>query len=140
MSEVVVKTVVLVSCAIIECNSKILVAQRNALGSLPLKWEFPGGKLEQGETEEEGLLREIMEELSVEITIGAKLPITRRDDGWREIHLVPFVCKLVEGQPIRLTEHEQMRWLNPEDFYSVDWAEADRKVVRSYEEYLLKNR
>lgn len=136
VSEVVEKVIVPVPCAIIERDGRILVAQRNALGSLPLKWEFPGGKQELGETEREGLAREIMEELSVEIVISEKLSTTSRNDGWREIVLIPFICSLPLGQEIVLTEHEQMRWLSREDFYSIDWAEADRRVVRTYEQYL----
>ncbi len=106
------------------------------MGSLPLKWEFPGGKLEHGETEQEGLAREIMEELCVQIVISTKLRTTSRDDGWREIVLIPFVCSLPPGQDIFLTEHEQMAWLSREEFYTVDWAEADRRVVKTYENYL----
>ncbi len=134
--EVAEKVIVPVPCAIIEKDGRILVAQRNALGSLPLKWEFPGGKLEHGETEQEGLAREIMEELCVQIVISTKLRTTSRDDGWREIVLIPFVCSLPAGQDIFLTEHEQMAWLSREEFYTVDWAEADRRVVKTYENYL----
>ncbi|GAA4435678.1 (deoxy)nucleoside triphosphate pyrophosphohydrolase [Ravibacter arvi] len=136
MPEVEEKVSVPVPCAIIEKDGRILVAQRNALGSLPLKWEFPGGKQEKGETEEEGLAREIMEELSVQVEIGKRLPATSRDDGWREIVLIPFVCTLPVGQQIFLTEHEQMRWLSRTEFYTVDWAEADRNVLKTYEAYL----
>ncbi len=134
--EVVEKVIVPVPCAIIEQDGRILVAQRNALGSLPLKWEFPGGKLEEGESDEEGLSREIREELSVNIIIKIRLTPTSRDDGWREIVLIPFVCSLPSGEDIFLTEHEQMAWLSREEFYSVDWAEADRRVVKTYENYL----
>ncbi|ODS83284.1 MAG: NUDIX hydrolase [Cytophagaceae bacterium SCN 52-12] len=136
MPEVAEKVIVPVPCAIIEKDGRILVAQRNALGSLPLKWEFPGGKLESGESDEEGLSREIMEELSVKIVIKTRLASTSRDDGWREIVLIPFVCSLPAGQHILLTEHEQMAWLSREEFYTVDWAEADRRVVKTYESYL----
>jgi len=136
VSEVASKLIVPVPCAIIESDGRILVAQRSALGSLPLKWEFPGGKLESGETEEEGLAREIMEELSVHITIGTRLPVTSRDDGWREIHLVPFVCRLAANQKLSLNEHEEIRWLAMDELHTVDWAEADRRVVVSYKAYL----
>lgn len=135
VSEGAPKLVVYVSCAIIEKDGMILVAQRSALGSLPLKWEFPGGKVEQGETETQALIREIREELSVHIVIEQRLETTKRDDGWREIVLVPFICSLPEGQEIILTEHEQMRWLTHDQLYSVDWAEADLKVLHSYQDY-----
>jgi 8-oxo-dGTP diphosphatase len=129
------RLIVKVPCAVIEHQGKILAAQRGPETSLALKWEFPGGKLEENETEEEGLAREIMEELEVEITIGDRLPLSIRDDGWREIQLVPFVCKLATFD-IHLTEHAQMSWLLPEELYSLDWAEADLGVVASYLEYL----
>ncbi|MBB5287574.1 8-oxo-dGTP diphosphatase [Rhabdobacter roseus] len=129
--------IVKVPCAVIEREGKILAAQRNAASSLPLKWEFPGGKLEENETEEEGLIREIREELEVEIRIGQRLPLSIRDDGWREIQLVPFVCQLLSFD-IVLTEHEQILWLFPHELDALDWAEADRDVIESYRDYLQK--
>jgi 8-oxo-dGTP diphosphatase len=96
MIEVLVseKLVVRVPCAVIEHNGKVLAGQRSAALSFPLQWEFPGGKLEKGETDEQALFREIMEELNVEIEIIHKLPETSKDQGWREIILVPFICRL----------------------------------------------
>jgi 8-oxo-dGTP diphosphatase len=132
-----IKLLVKVPCAVIEHEGRILAAQRSAAGSLPLKWEFPGGKLEEGETEEEGLVREIREELCVEIKVGQKLPITERDDIVRIIRLVPFVCQLATHD-IVLTEHEQILWLTPEELPDLDWAEADREVLRHYFEYIAQ--
>lgn len=133
--EMTIKPLVKVPCAIIEREGRVLAAQRSVFGSLPLKWEFPGGKLEEGETEEEGLVREIQEELCVEIVIGKRLPVTERDDVVRTIQLVPFVCVL-STHDITLTEHEQMLWLTPEELPELDWAEADRDVLRHYFEHL----
>ncbi|MFB9291916.1 (deoxy)nucleoside triphosphate pyrophosphohydrolase [Persicitalea jodogahamensis] len=135
MSDIVLKPLVRVPCAIIERNGRVLAAQRSAGGSLPMKWEFPGGKLEADETEEEGLIREIREELCVEIRIGEKLPVTDRDDIWRTIRLVPFVCELT-SEEIILTEHEQILWLSPGELPELDWAEADRDVLANYFKYL----
>lgn len=129
------KTVVRVPCAIIEHRGKVLAGQRSAALSFPLKWEFPGGKQEKNETDEETLVREIREELNVEIQIVQKLPVTAKDQGWREIILVPFVCKLKTSN-IVLTEHEQISWLSPENLHSLDWTEADLGVIKSYKEYL----
>ena len=130
-----VKLVVRVPCAVIEHNGKVLAGQRSAFLSFPLKWEFPGGKQEKGETDEETLAREIMEELGVEIEIIQKLPVTTKDQGWREIILVPFVCNLIT-QDMTLTEHEQIMWLEPDDLQSLDWTEADLGVIQSYYQYL----
>lgn len=130
-----VKLVVRVPCAIIEHNGKVLAGQRSADLSFPLKWEFPGGKQEKNETDEETLMREIREELDVEIEIVQKLPSTSKDQGWREIILVPFVCNLLT-QDMTLTEHEQIMWLEPDDLSSLDWTEADLGVIQSYYQYL----
>ncbi|MCE7062947.1 (deoxy)nucleoside triphosphate pyrophosphohydrolase [Dyadobacter sp. CY343] len=137
MLEVLVskKLVVRVPCAVIEHNGKILAGQRSAALSFPLKWEFPGGKVEQNESDEEALVREIMEELNVEIDILQRLPETSKDQGWREIILVPFICNLHTNNII-LTEHEQIRWLSPEDLPTLDWTEADLNVIQNYLEFL----
>lgn len=139
VSDIVLKPLVRVPCAIIERSGKVLAAQRSAGGSLAMKWEFPGGKLEADETEEEGLVREIREELCVEIRIGERLPFTDRDDIWRTIRLVPFVCELT-SEEIILTEHEQVLWLAPSDLPELDWAEADRDVLLNYFKYLDSKR
>jgi 8-oxo-dGTP diphosphatase len=129
------KLVVRVPCAVIEHNGKILAGQRSAALSFPLKWEFPGGKVEQNESDEEALVREIREELNVEIDILYKLPVTVKDQGWREIILVPFVCNLHTTE-ITLTEHEQIVWLKAEELPTLDWTEADLNVIQSYFNYL----
>jgi len=130
-----VKLVVRVPCAIIEHNGKILAGQRSPFLSFPLKWEFPGGKQEENETDEQTLEREIMEELGVEILIIDKLPVTIKDQGWREIILVPFVCNL-KTENIALSEHEQIIWLEPDDLQSLDWTDGDLGIIQSYYQYL----
>jgi len=137
MIEVLVseKLVVRVPCAVIEHNGKVLAGQRSAALSFPLQWEFPGGKQEKGETDEETLAREIIEELNVEIEIIDRLPETSKDQGWREIILVPFVCKL-KTLDITLTEHEQILWLTPAELPALDWTEADLNVIENYYNYL----
>lgn len=139
MPEIAAKPLVKVPCAIIERGGRILAAQRSAVGSLPMKWEFPGGKLEFGETEEEALAREIREELNVEIRIGVRLSVTNRDDVARIIQLIPFVCQLVTDEII-LTEHEEVRWLLPDQLPDLDWAEADRDVIQNYMKHLAGKR
>lgn len=137
MIEVLVseKLVVRVPCAVIEHDGKVLAGQRSAALSFPLQWEFPGGKLEKGETDEQALFREIMEELNVAVQIVDKLPETSKDQGWREIVLVPFVCK-VNTTDFILTEHEQILWLDADDLPSLDWTEADLNVIKNYYDYL----
>lgn len=137
MIEVLVseKLVVRVPCAVIEHEGKVLAGQRSAALSFPLKWEFPGGKVENNETDEEALAREIKEELDLEIEILHRLPETSKDQGWREIILVPFICNLKSFQ-ITLTEHEQILWLTPAELSSLDWTEADLNVIQNYCRYL----
>lgn len=125
------KKIVLVPCAIIEKNGKIFAAQRNAYTSLPLKWEFPGGKIDDGETEIEALEREIMEELCVEISVGQRLDPTFKEDETRIICLIPYVCELISA-PIILTEHAQYKWVKASELHLLDWAEADLGVIETY--------
>jgi 8-oxo-dGTP diphosphatase len=131
-----VKIVVRVPCAVIEHNGKILAGQRSAALSFPLKWEFPGGKQEENETDEQTLAREIQEELGVEIRVIQPLPVTVKDQGWREIILVPFVCELVTTDILLTPEHEQIMWLYPDDLPSLDWTEGDLGIIQSYYQYL----
>lgn len=123
---------ILVACAIIEDDyGNILVTQRSANMSLPLKWEFPGGKVEKDETYEQTIVREIKEELSILITISNKLPVSTYQYPTLSITLIPFVCKLSQGE-IKLTEHLAFRWLNPNNLLDLDWAEADIPVAHQY--------
>jgi 8-oxo-dGTP diphosphatase len=125
------KKVVIVPCAIIEKNGRILATQRNINMSLPLKWEFPGGKVDAGETETEALYRELMEELCVEIEIGERLDSTFKEDTNRIICLVPYICRLL-SEPIVLTEHAQYKWLKMNELHLLDWAIADLGVIETY--------
>ena len=121
-----------VTCAIIEWNNKVLVAQRSDTMSLPLKWEFPGGKIEENETAENCLIREIAEELSIHIEIQSRLDETvHAYSESKIIKLIPFVCKLIGGEVI-LTEHAQFLWLDKSDLKNLDWADADIPVLNNY--------
>jgi len=120
-----------VSCAIIEKNGLILVAQRSETMSLPLKWEFPGGKLDPHESIADCLIREINEELGVVINILFSLPPSDWQYPSFAITLHPFVCTLSSGA-ISPAEHRNIAWVKPENLLSFDWAEADVPVVQSY--------
>lgn len=120
-----------VTCAIIERDGLVLAAQRSAMMSLPLKWEFPGGKIHQDESPEECLRREIAEEMSVQISIGNSLPPSTHNYPAFSITLYPFVCSIESGEII-LAEHAAIAWLVPEQLHTLDWAEADIPVVKTY--------
>ena len=120
-----------VACAIIEQDGKVLATQRSESMSLPLKWEFPGGKIKDGESASACLKRELSEELGIEISVGLPLaPTTHRYRAFT-VTLYPFRCRVVAGD-ITLHEHAALVWLPPAELHVLDWAEADLPVIDQY--------
>ena len=120
-----------VSCAIIERDGLVLAAQRSHKMSMPLKWEFPGGKIDPGETSQACLLRELVEEMGILIRVGRALPpVTHAYPGFT-VTLYPFVCTIASGE-IQLHEHADAVWLPGHRLCELDWAEADAPVIESY--------
>jgi 8-oxo-dGTP diphosphatase len=120
-----------VACALIERDGLVLAAQRSATMNLPLKWEFPGGKREAGESAEECLKRELVEELGVNIAVGKALPLHTHSYDTFTVTLYPFICTL-ESDTITLHEHAAITWLPPGELHTLDWAEADWPVLEAY--------
>jgi len=121
-----------VTCAIIRNeDNEVLVVQRGDNSDHPYKWEFPGGKIEDGETEEESVIREVREELAMDIIITGRMEAVEYDYGKKSISLLPFVCDTLEDAPI-LTEHLAYKWILPADLLSVDFSEADIPVAHQY--------
>jgi 8-oxo-dGTP diphosphatase len=120
-----------VTCAIIENDGLVLAAQRSETMSMPLKWEFPGGKIDLGESPEECLRRELIEEMSIQVFIEKSLPVCTYHYPEFAITLYPFICSL-KTEEIVLHEHAALTWLQPEELHCLDWAEADLPVVESY--------
>jgi 8-oxo-dGTP diphosphatase len=121
-----------VTCAVIRNEeNEVLVVQRGEASDHPYKWEFPGGKLTDGETEDECIIREIREELSMEIIIFGRLPVVKHDYGMKQIRLIPFICDTLDELPL-LSEHIAFRWVVPKDLLSFDYSEADVFVAQSY--------
>jgi 8-oxo-dGTP diphosphatase len=121
-----------VTCAIIRNEeNEILVVQRGEKSDHPFKWEFPGGKLKGKETEEECILREIREELSMDIVICRRMDDTEYDYGIKQIRLIPFVCDTLDELPF-LSEHLAYKWIDPTDLKNVDFSEADVIVADNY--------
>ncbi len=121
-----------VTCGVIRNdNYDILVVQRGEKSDHPGKWEFPGGKVESGETDEDCLIREICEEIRIDIIICSQLPEVFHDYGFKRINLVPFVCDTLD-ETVCLTEHDAYRWVTVREIMAVDLCEADKKVAESY--------
>ena len=101
--------------------------------SLPGKWEFPGGKLEVNELPEDALIREIKEELNIDIRIVEALPITEHAYVPEKIiQLIPFRCVTVSDENPTPTEHSELRWMKKDDLLQLDWAAADIPIVLNY--------
>lgn len=121
-----------VTCAIIRNeDDQVLVVQRGEHTDHPLKWEFPGGKVNDGESDEDCIIREIREELSIEIVICGRLPVVEHDYGHKQIRLIPFICDTLEELPF-LSEHVDFKWIDPEELVEVDFSEADIHVAEYY--------
>jgi 8-oxo-dGTP diphosphatase len=121
-----------VTCAIIRNEeNEILVVQRGKATDHPFKWEFPGGKLAHDETEEECIIREVKEELSMEIIICGKLADVDHDYGHKQIRLISFICDTLDEIPF-LSEHIAYRWVEEKDLMTLDFSEADVFVAKNY--------
>ena len=121
-----------VTCAIIVDDAgRVLVTQRSASMKLPLKIEFPGGKIEEGETPSECLVREIKEELNLDIKTLFEMPANVHHYIEFSINLIPFVCKVIGGS-IELREHASYQWMDSSDLIAQDWAEADIPILENY--------
>ena len=118
-----------VACALIVNEGRVLCAQRSAKMRHPLSWEFPGGKLEAGESVAECIVREIKEELNLEIEVVSEGPTVFYEyQAGEKLALIPLVCHLKSGE-ILLKEHAQIKWLLADELSSLNWAAADRKIV-----------
>ena len=113
-------------------NIRFLATQRG-YGEFKDKWEFPGGKMEEGETAKEALKREILEELDMKISVGDRIKTVEYDYPTFHLSMDCFMCEIEEGTPI-LKEHEAARWLDKSSLSSVDWLPADIEIVQILEE------
>ena len=122
-----------VVAAVIFDGTKILATKRGS-GNMAGKWEFPGGKIEPGETHQQALKREIMEELGIIISVNSFLLTI--EYGYPEFHLVMhcYQCTILFGAP-RLLTHSAVKWISPQELDSIDWLPADIQVV----DYLKKH-
>jgi 8-oxo-dGTP diphosphatase len=125
----------LVVGAVIIDAGRLLAARRVGPPALAGCWEFPGGKVEPGESAEAACVRECAEELGAAVRVvaalGADVPVL---DGWR---LRLFEARLEHGDPLPGADHDALRWLGPEELDEVDWLPADRPLLPALREVLL---
>lgn len=114
--------------AVVVRDGTILSAQRSQSMSLPGMWEFPGGKIEAGETPQQALRREMQEELLCVVEIGEQVEATTHEYDFGIVTLTTFYATLVDGEP-QLTEHSEIRWIPAGRLDSVGWAPADIPAV-----------
>ena len=130
-----IKVVAAVICDSLENTTKIFATARG-YGEFKGKWEFPGGKLEAGETSQQALIREIQEELDVKIEVAELIDTIEYDYPTFHLSMDCFLCVVVDGEII-LKEAEAARWLDKDELYSVDWLPADIALIEKLQNSLL---
>lgn len=119
-----------VTAGVMEENGRVLIARRGPGKHMAGKWEFPGGKIEPGETPEQSLERELGEELAVRARVGGFLCRTFFEGDGVSLELLVYRVDRLEGEP-QLLEHEEIRWVLPTELLSYDLADSDRCVVET---------
>ena len=127
------KTVEVVA-AIIEEEGRVLATQRG-YGEFAGGWEFPGGKIEPGETPQDALVREIHEELEAHIAVGDLLDVVDYDYDTFHLHMRCYLCHVSSGQ-LELHEHSAARWLDASALDSVEWLPADIQLIEAIRRHL----
>ncbi len=134
------KTVKVVAAVICDspAEKRLVFATARGYGEYKGQWEFPGGKVEPGETPQQALKREIMEELDTKITVGDLIGIIEFDYPDFHLSMDCFWCGVEEGEP-KLIEADDGKWLSKEELYSVQWLPADRTLIEIIEKSLQGN-
>ncbi|WP_347838775.1 (deoxy)nucleoside triphosphate pyrophosphohydrolase [uncultured Draconibacterium sp.] len=121
-----------VTCAIIFKDAKVLVAQNHATSDHAYQWEFPGGKIQAGETAEECIVREISEELNLQVKVCHALQAVNHAYSSKSIRLIPFVCSVISGE-LQLNDHRAVKWVKMNELQELDLSGADRRLVEQNE-------
>ena len=125
-----------VVAAVIHAEGKVFATQRG-YGEYKDGWEFPGGKIEVGETPEDAVRREIREELDTDISVEELIDTIEYDYPNFHLSMDCFWCEIVCGD-LNLKEHEAARWLDKESLYSVDWLPADISIIEKIKEKIMR--
>ena len=118
-----------VVCGLIFNGGRVLATRRDPSRGFPLYWEFPGGKLEDGESSEEAIHRELEEELSLKVSITAALEPVHYHDADHNICLIPFTCHPDQTHGPIPRDHVEIRWITPNEGQQLTWAPADIPLV-----------
>ena len=121
------KVIDVVAAAIVQ-DGRVLAAQRGPGMTMAGLWEFPGGKIEPGETPEESLAREVAEELGTDIIVRNHIVTTDHPYDFATVRLATYYCDLLAGAPVA-SEHAELRWLTATEMHDLDWAPADIEAV-----------
>lgn len=135
---VIKKTVHVVGAIIENENKEILCALRSPEMTLPNYWEFPGGKIEKGESKEEALKREIKEELGCKIEVLQHVEDTTYEYEKVIVRLETFMARIIDGTP-ELSEHAEIKWVTKENLSSLNWAPADIPAIEKLSKTILEN-
>lgn len=114
--------------AAIICKNDLIFATQRGYGEFKGQWEFPGGKIEEGEALEDAIIREIHEELNTEIVIDEYFDTVEYDYTAFHLSMRCYLCHVVEGDLV-LVEYEAAKWLTKDNLYSVDWLPADQELI-----------
>ncbi|MDY0278474.1 MAG: (deoxy)nucleoside triphosphate pyrophosphohydrolase [Acholeplasma sp.] len=122
------KNIEVVAAIFINSDNEIFCARRKDEGELALKWEFPGGKIEPGESHQEALIREIKEELSTDIKVNDFIMTVKHQYKGFHLTMHAYFAEVVNGDLV-LNEHTGFKWLKKEELHTLDWAAADLPIV-----------
>ena len=132
-----VPMVLVVAAALIDSDGRVLIARRPSGRKMAGLWEFPGGKVEQGETPESALIRELREELGIDVTKNCLAPLTFASHPYPEFHLLMplYVCRVWEGQ-VKGNEKQALKWVFPRDLRDFPMPEADKPLIPTLRDLL----
>ena len=137
MSNSIMKTIEVAAAVIVDSfeNTTEVFATERGYGEFKGQWEFPGGKIEVGETPQQALIREIQEELTVKIKVGKLIDTIEYDYPKFHLNMKCFLCVIVDGDII-LKEAEDSKWLNKDELYGVNWLPADITLIDKIADFM----